>query len=203
MKTYSQCKQDIFLREYVFKDKTDGYFIEIGANDGVTFSNTKIFEEMGWDGICIEPIPEVFNKLKENRTCRCVHGAISDRDTSTITFNHVVGASEMLSGIVDEYDPRHVSRIQKECQMFNCSQQLIEVPNYQFSDIVKIQNIDLLCIDTEGNELKILKTIDFNYYDIKIIVVENNYTDPEFNRIMEQHGYKLIQILEGDYVFSK
>ena len=45
-KFYSQCKQDQFVYETFFKDKKDGFFVEIGADDGITFSNTLFFEEL-------------------------------------------------------------------------------------------------------------------------------------------------------------
>lgn len=203
MKSYSQCKQDIFLTEHIFLNKNDGFFVEIGANDGITFSNTKVFEERGWNGICVEPLPEVFDKLEKNRTCKCVQGAISDKDTKFVNFNHVVGDSEMLSGIEEDYDNRHRERIKLECKMFNCTTEIICVPNYKFSEIVENKNIDLLCIDTEGNEFKILKTIDFDYYDIRVIVVENNYNDAQLVKFLEEKGYKMIKVLEGDQIFIK
>ena len=57
MKFYSQCGQDKWAYENLFKNKNDGFFIEIGADDGIHFSNTKFFEDLGWNGICIEPSP--------------------------------------------------------------------------------------------------------------------------------------------------
>ena len=55
---YSQFKQDQFLNEVLFNNKKNGFFIDIGAHDGVTISNTLFFEKQNdWKGICIEPNP--------------------------------------------------------------------------------------------------------------------------------------------------
>ena len=52
----SQCGQDKFLVENIFKEKRNGFFVDVGAHDGVYISNTAVFEkEYSWSGICIEP----------------------------------------------------------------------------------------------------------------------------------------------------
>ena len=69
---YSQCQEDIFLNENIFKNKKNGVYIELGALDGVLYSNTKFYEDsINWKGILIEPHPEKFKllqnvKLKNN-----------------------------------------------------------------------------------------------------------------------------------------
>jgi hypothetical protein len=56
-KYFSQYKQDEFLDKVLFKKKQNGFFIEIGAHDGISFSNSFFFEKnRSWEGICIEPI---------------------------------------------------------------------------------------------------------------------------------------------------
>ena len=59
--------------------KIGGYFMDIGAYDGVKLSNTYCLEkELGWDGVCIEPAKGAFMKLINNRSCLCIRNAISD-----------------------------------------------------------------------------------------------------------------------------
>lgn len=54
------------MNERFFKNLKNGVFFDIGAHDGVSLSNTYFFEkELGWSGICLEPIPEVFERLKK------------------------------------------------------------------------------------------------------------------------------------------
>ena len=56
---YSQLGQDRFLNENYFKNKLTGTFVDIGAHDGNTYSNSKFFENLGWSGLCVEPIPNI------------------------------------------------------------------------------------------------------------------------------------------------
>src|SRR5262249_56743026 len=59
MQSFSQLGQDIFVYNTFFRERrTKGYFVDIGAYDGVTFSNSLFFERhLGWQGVCIEPLP--------------------------------------------------------------------------------------------------------------------------------------------------
>ena len=64
----SQHKQDMLLELSVFKGYKNGFFIDIGAHDGVTINNTLYFEKYNnWSGINIEPIKKVYDKLVVNR----------------------------------------------------------------------------------------------------------------------------------------
>jgi hypothetical protein len=65
--SHSQLGQDLAVLK-AFKDKTNGFFIEIGASDGMELSNTYLLEtKYNWKGICVEPIPRRFELLCKNR----------------------------------------------------------------------------------------------------------------------------------------
>ncbi len=195
---YSQYRQDQFLNENIFKNKKNGFFIEFGAYDGIKFSNTKFFEEtLGWKGICLEPIPEHFSALEKNRpNSICIQGCISDAPGRKI-FNQVTSKKffvEMLSGLKEEYDPIHFERTKRETENSNGSMKTIWVDCFTLNDVLErynISHIDYLSIDTEGGELNILKSIDFEKFNIDVIEVENNYSDPEFRIFMESKNYIL------------
>ena len=88
MTTYSQLNQDVDVIQF-YKNKENGYFIEIGANDGINLSNTYLLEKnYNWKGICVEPIPDIFNKLKNNRpNSICVNKAIYSYSDMILKFN--------------------------------------------------------------------------------------------------------------------
>jgi len=113
LKFFSQNGQDSFLENNLFKKINNGFFVDIGANDGVTFSNTYFFEKKGWDGLCVEPIPSVFEKLNQNRKCKCICGVISEKIDEFSKFLHLTGEYEMLSGVIEKYDDKHLRRIKK------------------------------------------------------------------------------------------
>lgn len=92
--------------------KKDGFYVDIGANDGITFSNTKTMETIGWSGVCVEPDYEMFKKLQQNRNSINVNAAISNKNGKA-KFCKISGKAQMLSGLVDSYDGKHMDRIRK------------------------------------------------------------------------------------------
>jgi FkbM family methyltransferase len=217
MSYYSQFEQDKFVYENYFQGKTNGYFVDIGAHDGTTFSNSRFFEELGWDGVCIEPNPKVFETLISTRKCKCVRKAVADY-VGEAKFFQITKEADMLSGLVDEFNQHGVERIYNNLQDLESGFDYIDVETELFHNIVNNTTIDFLSLDTEGNELKILQTIDFDKYDIKIITVENNdvitttsenlleskfLPDRKFLNFLTSKGYSFVTRLGCDELYVK
>lgn len=202
MKYYSQDGQDKFLIENLFKNKNNGFYVDIGANDGVSLSNTKVLEDIGWEGICVEPLPNSFEKLVNSRKCKSFNVAINN-DNSEIEFLKIDGYSEMLSGILENYDKRHLERIDRELVRFGGKKEVIKIKGIKFSDLITEKNIDYVSIDVEGSELNILKSIDFNFHNIKCISVENNYGTKEVEEYLNGFGFKYLTNIGADNFFVK
>lgn len=209
---HSQYAQDKFISETYFKGDFKGFFVDIGAHDGITLSNTYFFEaERGWSGICVEPIPEVFAELRKTRNCICVEGCVANRsgDGQLLKVSHPVNAApdchiEMLSGLQDKYDPRHLARIQREVAECHGTSELIPVKCYQFNELLEkngISHVNFLSVDTEGNEFDIISGIDFDRYKIDVIAVEDNYGDSRFLSFLKEKGYNYITRLCSDLIF--
>lgn len=203
MEYYSQFNQDEFVYENYFKERTDGIFVDIGAYDGVIGSNSLFFENLGWQGVCIEPNPEMFKKLQELRKCKCVPYAISDKSETARFFQIKEGGPATLSGLVDEYSQQAIARINKEVNQEDQNFDYIDVECKTFESIVKYKHIDYLSLDTEGNELKILQSIDYSEYFIDVITVENNDYDQKFIDFLTQKGYQFVTRLGCDEVFKR
>lgn len=201
---YSQCGQDIFLHEHVFFNKSNGVFIDIGAHDGISFSNTYFFEkELNWHGICFEPNPDVFSALKKNRRSFCYDMCVADYD-GTSNFLKIIGAPEMLSGLVDKYDSRHLARVDLEINRDSGIKEIIPIRVCKLNTILEkhgICEVDLLCIDTEGSELDILKGIDYDAVRISVILVENNFRESHIKDFLSAKGFKLIKSIDADDVY--
>ncbi|QXE92327.1 FkbM family methyltransferase [Geomonas subterranea] len=199
---YSQCGQDQWVAEVLCKDSVTKIFVDIGANDGISFSNTCHLERnLGWTGIAVEPIPEVFRKLKANRGGILVNACIAAKP-GTAKFQVVSGYAEMLSGLVDEYDPQHQQRIADEIARHGGTCREIEVECCNFNELLDrhgIRKVDYLNIDTEGAEYSILKTIDFRRFEISVVGVENNYDDCRIPLLMRKNGYVLHSIVGDEF----
>jgi FkbM family methyltransferase len=202
----SQFGQDKWLNEKFFKNKEKGVFVEVGANDGVTFSNTYFFEtNLKWTGLCIEPIPKTFEVLKKNRKCHCVWGCAYSK-VCRVPFKCIEGYSEMLSGIATTYDPRHEQRIQSESKQHGCTEKTIQVPAYKLGDLLaqyKMKNIDYISIDTEGSELEVLQGLYFHKINVHVFGIEENYPDKAgpVRDLMKKHGYNFLEKVGEDCMF--
>ena len=112
LKSFSQYGQDEFLDTFLFKNFKDGFYVDIGAYDGITFSNTHRFNIFhNWSGINIEPLPAVFKKLKQNRNSDInLNIAITDKKG---TQNFIESNEDMLSGLSSGMKSEHIDRINK------------------------------------------------------------------------------------------
>lgn len=174
----SQFGQDHFLDTSVFKGFRNGVFMDVGAHDGISINNTLFFErERGWSGVNVEPIPSVFEKLVQNRpTSVNLNCAVYSKDGTT-EFLCNEGYTEMISGIADTYDPRHLTRLHRENVQQYAKTRSVIVPTKRIETIcdeLDIQRIHYLSIDVEGAEFDVIKSINFDKVFIDVIEFENN-----------------------------
>jgi FkbM family methyltransferase len=201
---FSQHGQDKFVAELT-GNRRGGFFVDVGANDGITFSNSYYFEHfLGWQGIAIEPHPRVFQQLTSCRRCDTVAACVAAKE-GEVEFLQIEGA-DMLSGMVDQYDAAHVARVQRTLRKTGGTSQLIKVPATTLNSLLKqrgITQVDYLSLDTEGGELDIVQSIDFDQFQIDCIGIENNLKNLKPRRVMEALGYQLVAIIGCDEMFVR
>ena len=203
---YSQYEQDKILNETIFKNKQEGFFLDIGAHDGIWYSNSYFFEKnLNWDGICVEPNPVVFEKLIKNRKAKCLNVGMWN-ESKILEFCKITGYAEMLSGFLESYHPTHKMQIDNEIKQFGGKKQILKIECISFNDLIKehnVKKIDLLTIDVEGAEQNIIYSIDFSEIDIDVIICENNYNDKKIQNYLKQGGYSFIRKIKCDDVYRK
>jgi FkbM family methyltransferase len=177
----SQEKQDEYLEQNVFKGYKNGVFMDIGAHDGVSINNTLYFEKYNnWKGYNIEPIKSVYDKLVINRPESInINCAICNND-GVADFISNTGYTEMISGLKDNFDPRHMKRLNKELTQMGGKSEIIKVNTKKIETLCdehNIKHINYLSIDVEGAEFEVIKSINFDKVFIDVIGFENNYND--------------------------
>ena len=202
---YSQDKQDQNLEVNVFKGYKNGFFIDVGAHDGKTFNNTLYFEENNnWTGINIEPIKNVYNDLIINRPNSInINCAVCNNDGQT-EFICNTGATEMISGIKNTFDPRHIQRLQFENKKYGGDTKIIKVDTKKLETICdnyNILHINYLSIDVEGAEFEVIKSINFDKVFIDVIGFENNYIDTSIPIIKYLEDKNYIFVHKGLDIF--
>lgn len=178
---YSQFKQDSYLETNIFKGYKNGIYVDVGAHDGVSLNNTLYFEKNNnWTGINIEPIKKVFDNLVSNRPNDInLNCAVCNNDGET-EFLCNTGYTEMLSGIKNTFDSRHLQRLQHENRQMGSTTEVIKVNTKKLETICNennISHINYLSIDVEGAEFEVIKSINFDKVFIDVIGFENNYDD--------------------------
>jgi FkbM family methyltransferase len=195
------------LLEYI--NYEDGYFIELGANDGITQSNTKHLElYKGWAGVLIEPSPRQFAKLKKSRSkrshffnCACV-GFDFPKPNIELMYSNLMSVA--LEGANDIADPVAHAKAgeshsdKEEIYVFSAQARTLQ------SVLVEAKSprlIDLLSLDVEGGELEVLRGIDFEHTNFKYIVLETRSIN-EIREFLNPMGYEEIaKLSHHDYIF--
>ena len=185
MNYFSQQGEDIYIyRHFINKEVPDGIFVELGATDGIKFSNTKFFEDtLKMTGTLIEPTRQYFNLIHNRPMCQNYNTAVNYTN-SKVKF---LGDS-FTAGIVDTMTDTFKKHWHPNSIEY-------EVDGEPFSDILNKSNIkyiDLLSIDVEGVEQIVLKTMDFNIpvYVICIELDGNNVEkDERCRQILINNGF--------------
>ncbi|MFP1130183.1 FkbM family methyltransferase [Asticcacaulis sp. W401b] len=194
----SQLFQDLFVL-FVLKEKKNGVFVEFGAVDGIYLSNSLLLEkEYGWTGVLCEPVQRYHTDLTQNRTCsidtRCVWSRSGEKLTFIDTDVDGLGTLEQFRNS----DPHGPVR---------ASAQSYEVETVSLQDLLETHAIptdfDFLSIDTEGSELDILKSTNFEMVRPKVIVCEHNFVEDkrmEIRTLLTDNGYE--NVFQGVTLFE-
>tara|TARA_R110000851_G_scaffold64678_1_gene147191 strand:+ start:351 stop:1271 length:921 start_codon:yes stop_codon:yes gene_type:complete len=190
------------------KEVSNASVVQIGACDGISYDDTRGFLDLyKWKGVFVEPIPELFEQLKENfkdRDYKFVNAAITKESGKVIMLNvpeasianqHIRPCFKGMSsvwppknglGSDDEYDTVIRERFAKK----------IEVTSLSLEDLFKdtsTTEFDIFIVDAEGCDYDIFMQLDLNKYKPKFIRLETcNLTDKErevINEKLKAHGY--------------
>ena len=177
-------EQETELVRQFFAARGKGYFVEVGANDPKTESQSWHLEQSGWSGILVEPLPDLAARLRQMRTARVYEVACSspERAGGRMTL-HVAGA-------FSSFNPKlSVTGVRPEAS--------IEVPvrtlDSLLDDAEAPKPIDLLSVDVEGHELDVLRGFDFARWQPRLILLEDHVTNLDKHNFLQRAGYRLIR----------
>lgn len=198
------------LEQYVNYD--NGFFVELGANDGISQSNSLYFEKKrNWRGVLVEPTPHNYLLCKKHRSAEnrifcnaCVSFDYKDKYVD-IKYANLMSISENLESDLADKD----SHIQAGKKFFSATEDVFSFGAVAetLTSILKKSNapseIDFLSLDVEGAELEVLKGIDFDEFSFKFMLIEVRDIQ-RMQDFLSQHGYLLEKkFSQHDYLFKR
>lgn len=190
MKFIGQKGQDKWVIDTIFNYKTGGYFVDLAATDGVAINNTLLLErKLNWDGICIEPNPKYYDKLKKNRNCNVTDIVVDKANDIEIKFRIDNGE---LGGIVDidtDNNEKYRGNQLKNATILNLKTKTLE---YVLDKFNAPKVIDYLSLDVEGAEERILRNFPFNKYTFLAMTIER--PTPELEKVLFDNGYVFVMV---------
>lgn len=191
------------LYEVFLTTKLDGIFVEVGAFDGYTFSNTWGLAQRGWRGIYVEPIPKYANQCRKNHVKhrdvsvveKIVSSTTGDKETIFLAGTLSTTSTEQLESYrLQEWSQKHVSDKQ------------IVVTTTTLHDLLETENVnvgfDLLVVDVEGTEDIVFSGFDIAWWKPKMIIVEleefhpnmrdNRFSHTRLRDQIEDSGYSIV-----------
>jgi FkbM family methyltransferase len=186
---------DIYVK--LFGDKTQGTFVEVGAYDGITYSNTYGLALAGWRGLLFEPHPELYGK------CIATYRNMPQVRVENISIGEWDGVATLYLGdyltttdkdMVAVYDGLNWSKGMFSGQV-GVSMCTLDMALERNAWPV---GFDVLVVDTEGTELAVLCGFDLAKWRPRMAIIEacEQHSDiilakkaPEINRIFLEAGY--------------
>mgnify|MGYP001589230392 FL=1 len=189
-KSYSQFGEDLVVNDF-FKNFV-GRYVDIGCYHPIKYNNTALLHKKGWKGVNIDlnqKSIDLFNACRKNDLN--ITACLSDK-IEEVTIYLDSEFSALNSIYVDNSKNFKFKDLKK-----------ISVKTKIFPELIK-DNFDFLNIDCEGNDFKILKTIDFKKYTPKIINIEVSFDyKKDIYNYMDLNGYKILDIKSLSHIFIK
>lgn len=186
---FSQVGQDKRLAQIL--NGSTGFFIESGAADGETNSNSLHFEQLGWTGLLVEPSPNTFpTLLKKHRKAFAYNGALSVNGEAGKMYLKMKDCGKGGGAGL-------------KCEDCECSQikdgpgeNVTEIEVAPVADLLAClekKTVDFWSLDVEGVEAKILETFPFETFEVGMMVIEMNKNEENnegIERKLFSHNFK-------------
>lgn len=200
--SYTQNDEERVILDY-FKGHV-GTFCSLGENDGVTFSNVRALAERGWYGVMIEPDPEAFARLEklylEYKGLYTYNYAIGDHNGKKILQKSSSLLKTGDTGLVSTFNASEMERFKSVVKYTP-----IEVQYYTWRTALNrwsIQKFDMISMDIEGDEIKVLPDIDLT--ETKLLCIEHNGRQDlktEYEKYLQ--GFKLIYTSAENLIYVR
>jgi len=202
---FSQNNEQEVILDY-FKNQPEGCFLDIGANDGQTLSNSRALALSGWSGVCVEPAPDPFQKLEtlydgsKVLVFECAIGKENGKMPFHISGSHLHKGD---SGLLSTLEPDEMKRWQGTEQFVESEVDVLTWPSFYAGCSVK--TFDFISIDAEGLDFFILKEMNLKEMATKLVCVEynsNKNLKSAFHSIFTHFGMRQIHTTFENLIYG-
>lgn len=196
----SQHGEDVWLARY-FGGKTTGFFVEVGAYDGIVLSNSYYFERLGWTGVLVEPHPGKAAACRANRpgsrVCECA--AVSSADITSIELLDVLGGEVYSTTVESDYNLKRLRDYGLASHKIVVSGRTLD----SILDEARPPAIDFVSIDVEGAEIEVLRGFDIARWRPRLVMVESpaRRTD-DVRSYFVSHGYAYLRSININDIYE-
>jgi FkbM family methyltransferase len=192
--SYGQTGEDRVIEALLGNDTSlkPGFYVDVGANHPIRFSNTYALYRKGWRGIAIEPNAQLVERHRRTRRRDCVVCAIVSDETRDVIF------TEFVEPLVSSVDESHVRTWEAQHPVVSRR----SVKPRTLTDILTAEGappqFDLLSVDCEGHDLSVLRSLDFSRFRPRLIVAEAHglkiadATRHPMATFLAGHGYQMV-----------
>ncbi len=201
-KNIDEDKNLVFLKNY-FKNKDNGFYIDVGCYHPIRLSNTKFLYDKGWKGINIDISKksiDLFNIARKG------------------DINLNIGVSDK-EGLINAYFKKELFHsntlsLEHNKKFLGNSSKIVKIKTQTLNKVIEIhardKTIDLIDIDCEGQDLNVLRGLNLNLYDIRAIIIEvHHYNDEtkknadEITKILKLNNFELLHKDYPNCIFKR
>ena len=178
--------QDVFAA-LCLNPEERGFFVEFGATDGISGSNTWLLEKiLGWDGILAEPGRVWHSSLTRNRSCSIQTDCVWSVTGKHLEFTQAADAGFSTLSAYTDKDSHRLRRANGKTY----SVQTVSLHD-MLTNCNAPKSIDYISIDTEGSEYDILSNFPFGRWDISLLTIEHNFREDRaaLHDLMKANGF--------------
>ena len=197
-KTYAMDGEDLVIANY-FKDKQKGFYVDVGCYHPIHRNNTFLLYKKGWRGINIDIHQfsiDLFNYLRPN----------------DFNFNYAVSNKDEIIDMYYQKELSQISTIEKfqANKVFQGNIKKSKIKSFRLDSILKMVNlknlkIDLLDIDVEGADMKVLEGFSIEKFKPELICVEiheKEIAKSEIFKYLNNYRYDLVWSGVFSHIFS-
>jgi FkbM family methyltransferase len=167
-----------------FNRKPGGIFVEVGANDPVTGSQTWLLEQNGWHGVLVEPLAALCDRLRQRKNSQVFQVACSSPEMEG-EMNLLIAAHDGASTLQKQRDTHGTNFIGTERVKVTTLDKVLQSAG--------VARVDFLSLDVEGHEIEVMRGLDFEKFKPALILIEDGVRDLSKHNFLKSRDYKLVK----------